>query len=213
MKKIISIALSCVLSAPMLLSIPFAVQTNASAASYGENIVNSTEQPYTITYDSNGGSTGISSQTKNYGIDIKLSTIVPKREGYTFLGWNTYASAGTAKYQPGDVYEKDASVSLYAIWKAIPLVNETVLSKEIIIIGDAVKIRMAASGGTGEGTYSYAVYYKKSSSENWTCKQNYTSKRTVSISPAAATSYDVCVKVKDSSGKIEKLYFTVTVTE
>ena len=35
----------------------------------------------------------------------------------------------------------------------------------------------------------------------------------VSIKPAQATDYDICIKVKDKDGTISKKYFTVTVTK
>ena len=91
------------------------------------------------------------------------------------------------------------------------LVNNSTLSATTIKKGSSVTATAKASGGTGK--YTYGVYYKKASSEKWTTAQSYGTNTTVKIKPAAAVKYDVCIKVKDSSGKIVKKYFTLTVTK
>ena len=77
-----------------------------------------TANAYSITYNANGGSGAPSSQTKYYGTDITLSSTVPTRSGYTFLGWSTSSSATSATYQPSATYSSNASATLYAVWKA-----------------------------------------------------------------------------------------------
>jgi len=72
---------------------------------------------FTITYDANGGKNAPGSQTKEQGKSITLSSAIPTRTGYTFIGWSTSKTATTATYQPGDTYSKDANVTLYAVWK------------------------------------------------------------------------------------------------
>ena len=56
-------------------------------------------------------------QTKTLGEALTLSSTVPTRTGYTFLGWATSADADAAEYQPGDSYTDDADVTLYAVWQ------------------------------------------------------------------------------------------------
>lgn len=73
---------------------------------------------YSITYNANGGSDAPSTQTKWHGIDITLSTVIPTRTGYSFLGWGTYSSATSSSYLSGASYTSNASVTLYAVWKA-----------------------------------------------------------------------------------------------
>lgn len=90
-----------------------------------------------------------------------------------------------------------------------PLTNDSSLSSESIKLGGTVRVTAKASGGTAP--YTYGVYYKKASSEKWFTLQNYSSKTSVNIKPASAVKYDVCVKVRDSTGKIVKKYFTVSV--
>ena len=75
------------------------------------------EKQYTITYDANGGSNPPAAQTKTEGVTLKLTTAVPTRTGYTFLGWAESQTATTAAYQPGGQYTLNASKTLYAVWK------------------------------------------------------------------------------------------------
>lgn len=72
---------------------------------------------YTIRYYANGGSGAPSAQTKTAGNAIALSSTIPKRTGYSFLGWAT-TSSGVPSYQPGQFYYNDSNLTLYAIWEA-----------------------------------------------------------------------------------------------
>jgi len=72
---------------------------------------------YTVTFDAQGGIGGATKQTKEAGVDLTLSSTVPYKEGYTFLGWATEADAEEAAYQPGDLYTEDADLTLYALWE------------------------------------------------------------------------------------------------
>lgn len=71
---------------------------------------------YTVSYNANGGSGAPSSQTKYYGKTLTLSSTVPTRSGYTFLGWGTSSSATSASYSVGGSYTANASATLYAVW-------------------------------------------------------------------------------------------------
>ena len=73
---------------------------------------------YTISYNANGGLGAPSSQTKYFGRNIVLSTAVPTRSGYKFIGWSTSATATTVNYNPGDSYTANATVTLYAVWES-----------------------------------------------------------------------------------------------
>ena len=71
---------------------------------------------YTVTYNANGGTGAPSNQTKTYGTPLKLSSTIPSRDRYNFLGWSTSASATAATYSPGGNYTADSAVTLYAVW-------------------------------------------------------------------------------------------------
>lgn len=72
---------------------------------------------YTISYNANGGTGAPGSQTKTQYMNIKLSSSVPTRTGYTFKGWATSSTASYASYNPGDNYTNDRNVTLYAVWQ------------------------------------------------------------------------------------------------
>lgn len=74
---------------------------------------------YTISYNANGGSGAPGSQTKTYGAALTLSSAVPARTGYSFLGWSTSSTATTATYAAGGSYTANASATLYAVWQLI----------------------------------------------------------------------------------------------
>ncbi len=71
-----------------------------------------------ITYDANGGSGAPAAQMKDYNTALTLSSTIPTRSGYTFLGWSTSSSATSAAYQAGGTYPASANsnTTLYAVW-------------------------------------------------------------------------------------------------
>lgn len=71
---------------------------------------------YTISYNANGGSGAPSSQTKDGGIDLTLSSTVPIRSGYAFAGWNTKADGSGTTYASGATFTGNANTTLYAQW-------------------------------------------------------------------------------------------------
>lgn len=74
---------------------------------------------FTVAYDANGGTGAPSQQVKSQGHALVLSSTVPTRNGYTFVGWGLSASstASTVAYQPGQSYSADADLLLYAVWE------------------------------------------------------------------------------------------------
>ena len=72
---------------------------------------------YTVSYDANGGSGAPGNQTKTYGVSLTLSSVIPTRTNYNFLGWGTSAGATTIAYAPGAAYTGNTALTLYAIWE------------------------------------------------------------------------------------------------
>lgn len=71
---------------------------------------------YKITYNANGGTGAPAAQTKWYGKTLTLSSAVPKRTNYKFLGWSTSATATSATYAAGSSYTANNGTTLYAVW-------------------------------------------------------------------------------------------------
>ena len=73
---------------------------------------------YTVTYDAYGGEGAPQAQTKLRNEDITLSSVIPTREGYTFRGWAAKKGNSSTSFSPGDVYTRNADLSLQASWQA-----------------------------------------------------------------------------------------------
>lgn len=71
---------------------------------------------YAVNYNAVGASDVPASQIKIQGIALTLSSTVPTRAGYTFVGWASSSNASTAEYYPGGLYTVDAGITLYAVW-------------------------------------------------------------------------------------------------
>ena len=154
---------------------------------------------------------GISDQFMiEYGELIPDSLIpIPTRDGWLFGGWYTDQD-DTILFDFSQPVTEDITFCAKWIEEPDELTNISTVSSDEIILGDNITVNAAAIGG--EGDYTYAVYYKKTSDTNWTTKQKFTDNAEVVIKPALATTYDICVKVRDSSGTIAKKYFNATVT-
>ena len=136
------------------------------------------------------------STVQNYGSNAKVN-ITPTKSG-------TFEVCVRVKNSAGEIAVK------YITFTVNPkLTNNSTLSATTITKGKSITVKCSATGGTSP--YTYAVYYKQTSQTSWTEKQKYSSNASVSITPALATTYDVCVKAKDSSNTEVKKYFTVTV--
>ena len=72
---------------------------------------------YKVTYNANGGTGGPTSQTKNYGQDLTITSNIPTRDEYNFIGWATSANSTVIAYNPGDAYKTNEPITLYAIWE------------------------------------------------------------------------------------------------
>lgn len=83
-----------------------------------------TNYTYTLRYDANGGTMSSDPSsvlvTSNTTCPFIVTSVVPTREGYTFLGWSTDRSATAATYTAGDTITLTAAAlnsTLYAVWQ------------------------------------------------------------------------------------------------
>jgi len=92
-----------------------ASSSDPSYASMWMTSLTAVERGYTLTYNANGGSGAPSSVS-----DITSTTIsstVPTRSGYDFLGWSTSSTATYATYTVGDTISLSSNIMLYAVWQ------------------------------------------------------------------------------------------------
>jgi len=73
---------------------------------------------YTIAYSAPGAEEIPEQHIKYEDMPIELSTEIPYKEGFTFLGW-AISNGGNVVYEPFEeyLYEDDASLTLHAIWR------------------------------------------------------------------------------------------------
>ena len=133
----------------------------------------------------------------------------------------TYQTNATVTFKPANATTYDVCVKVKdstgkevkkfftVTVKKSTLTNNSTLSASSIALGSSISAKGVASGGTG--TYTYAFYYKQTSQTKWTESQGFGTNNRVFIKPAKASTYDICVKVKDSAGTVVKKYFTLTV--
>lgn len=72
---------------------------------------------YTIKYNANGGTNAPANDTKIEGVAKTLTTNIPTKAHYVFKGWARSKNATTAEYAAGGSYQRDANVTLYAVWE------------------------------------------------------------------------------------------------
>ena len=93
---------------------------------------NNTPKTFTVTYDANGGKGTLEPARKTAKEAIVIANADSlSREGFTFSGWNTKEDGTGISYAPGDRYEEDENLILYAQWKAISPTTTYTISYEL----------------------------------------------------------------------------------
>ena len=73
---------------------------------------------YSLNYHSDAEEIFLSEKTiKRERETAILTTYIPTRRSYTFLGWDKDKSATEPEYPTGHVYSEDEDITLYAIWE------------------------------------------------------------------------------------------------
>ncbi len=106
---------------------------------------------FTVTYNANGGANAPDQGRFTEGGEIKITDKVPTREGYSFEGWAYSANARWAEVFAGDVYNKNAPLTLYAVWvKTTPNLTLSLGKGGRIqrhVSGDTLSLRIIADDG------------------------------------------------------------------
>ena len=167
---------------------------------------------YTVSYNANGGSGAPSSQTKTYGKTLTLSSTVPTRTNYNFVGWATSSTATTASYQAGGSYTKNSAATLYAVWElayskpritniSVNRVNTNGQSDD-----QGTRCKVTFSWATDKAAPTITISYRQTTSTNWSdvtlTAQNTsgTVEQILSAEFSIDKSYEVKVTVADSVG-------------
>ena len=81
-------------------------------------------ETYTLSYDANGGTGSMSSQTNKTTYTVKSNSFT--KEGYEFTKWNTKADGTGTDYEPGASITITEDTTLYAQWTKATTVDHTV---------------------------------------------------------------------------------------
>ena len=154
---------------------------------------------YAVLYKKSTDSTWTTKQ--NFGTNTSV-TIKPTSA-------TLYKVCVKAKDNAGNIAKLYFDLTVTANAKST-LVNTSTISSTSVKKGTALTLKVSATGG--KKPYTYAVYIKKTTDSAWTTKQNFATTSSVSVKFDTVATYDVCVKVKDSTGSIAKKYFKVKVS-
>ena len=169
---------------------------------------------YTVSYDANGGFGAPGSQIKTHGQDLTLSTVVPTRTNYTFKGWGTSASAGSATYSAGGTYSTDEAITLYAVWELAyvpPRITSFIayrVNGDGLEADDGTFCACSFAWRTNKESANASFSYKRKSDSAWTPDKTISLNTTggaiqeeiLNDEFSADTSYDIKVTVSDSLG-------------
>lgn len=110
---------------------------------------------YNVVYNANGGSNAPNKTIRTSGSNAYISSVIPNRTNYTFMGWSESSDNDTAKviYGPSDIYNLDRDITLYAVWKENYHIdyNFDATTKTLIISG---KGDMACYGSNNPAPWS-----------------------------------------------------------
>lgn len=80
---------------------------------------------YTVHYYANGGTNPPEEQTKQQDVPLTLSEETPTRQHYSFIGWATERTSDRVAWYPGDVYDINEDLDLYAVWDRVSTFNSS----------------------------------------------------------------------------------------
>lgn len=78
---------------------------------YSFTTTGTSDSPYTISYNANGGTGAPASQTVNFDGTLHIPATVPTRSGYTFLGWYAMRNGDQTWYSAGNGWHTEAQLT------------------------------------------------------------------------------------------------------
>ena len=110
-----------------------------------------------------------------------------------------YAEENGINYVLLDAEEEELSIGVDIVYE-----DENAYETGAIVLGTSVSF--AAEGAGGSGDYTYAFYTRKEGDTKWTCRQGFKDNASITLTPEFTGNYEICVKVKDSTGNVAKVY-------
>ena len=155
---------------------------------------------FSLSYNANGGSGAPSTQT---GSTIyTVSSMIPVRNGYTFLGWSTNPYSSVGVYDAGEELILTSDTTLYAIWKKVNGVVTDVKVSDIALNYKATAMLSVDVTGTDY----YTAEYESSNTSVVSVDEN------GNITVTGTGTAEITVTVTDEYGNVVEDTCTVTVS-
>lgn len=115
----------------------------------------------TVTYDADGGSGAPPSQTVVKGYYWTASSVIPTREGYTFVGWADAPGTYYALMYPNDSARLHQDKTVYAVWRKTPEPSMDPPELTVYKLGSGwINMSYKSIGGaTSTKKYQCSVYF------------------------------------------------------
>ena len=104
------------------------------------------KETYTINYNCTGGEGAPTTQTKGKDETINISSTVPTKSNHEFMGWST-TNGGSVEYAPGAAYDKNESVTLYAVWQRMKTIT-------VRYIGNGAQVNQSTISNSGTNVFA-----------------------------------------------------------
>ncbi len=116
---------------------------------------------YTLTYDADGGTGAPPSQTTKAMETWILSSVIPTRTGYDFVGWADIAGAYRAIWNPNQSLMAKSDKTIYAVWRKIPEPSIDPPTLDVYQLNEGwINMVTKSIGGTkSEKIYQCDVYF------------------------------------------------------
>lgn len=187
-------------------------------------------ETYTVSFNANGGSGAPGSQIKTYGETLTLSSTIPTKTNYNFLGWGTSAGSTSVLYSAGGSYTTNAAVTLYAIWELAyiaPRISGNYIDRcnsAGTLIEDGTYVRVRFNWNTDYNVSAIYIRYKVSTSSSWTTVTVSASGKSGSVDQVIGSGsisteyiYNIQIEVRDSVGSsslgqdVSAMFFSIDV--
>ena len=140
---------------------------------------------YTVSFNANGGSGTMGSQTFTAGAAQKLAAKKFSKIGFTFLEWNTAADGSGASYADGAVITAVKDMVLYAQWKSNPPVIVQQPAAQTVQEGQQAVFSVKAAGSG----LRWQWYINRNDGKGW-----------VKLEGAVSAAYTTSAAAPDNNG-------------
>ncbi len=162
---------------------------------YAQWTVNS----YSVSFDANGGTGTMGSQSGNYNTSVTLTSNAFTRTGYTFTGWNTAANGSGTAYANNASYTFPASdVTLYAQWSILQFTLTYTAGSNGSISGTSPQTVSYGGNGTAVSAVANTWYHFVKWSDDVTDNPRTDLNVTASINVSAIFAIDVLTVHRDA---------------